>query len=138
MNTSPGRVQAMMRTYGRQLTSAKRLARFRKALMLAQGRTEPLTPRDIRRKQLVERVAREIIENLIVSGSENPVVGEIQTELNQRFGQELLFEYPLDGDDLRILRMTDQGPQVLPPPETGEVMKNLWDITLQKVDETML
>ena len=138
MGSQTGHIQTMLRTYGKQLTSARRLARFRRALMLARGQDPEAIPRDVRRRQLVERVAREIIENLIVDGSENPVVRDIQTELEFEVGSPLVFEYPLDGGDLQILRYTDEGPQAMGPAEMSGVMRRLWEITYVKVDETML
>lgn len=138
MGSDPGKIQHMLRTYGKQLTSARRLARFRRALMIARGQDPDAMPRDVRRRQLVERVAREIIENLIVEGTENPVVQEIKAELEFEVGSPLVFEYPLDGEDLHILRYTPDGPQALGATEAGAVMGRLWEITYAKVDETML
>ncbi len=138
MGSRPDHVHFMLRTYGKQLTSARRLARFRRALQLARGQDPEALPREVRRRQLVERVSREIIENLIVEGSENPVVKDIQAELEFEIGSPLVFEYPLDGSDLQILRYTAEGPQAMGPDETNRVMGRLWEITYAKVDETML
>lgn len=138
MGYQPGYIQSMLRTYGKQLTNARRLARFRRALMLARGQDPEAVPRDVRRRQLVERVAREIIENLIVEGSENPVVRDIQATLEFEVGSPLVFEYPLDGGDLRILRRTAEGPRAMGDAEMGGAMRRLWEITYAKVDETML
>ena len=138
MGSQAGHIQAMLRTYGRQLTSARRLARFRRALMMARGQDPDAIPRAVRRRQLVERVAREIIENLIVEESENPVVRDIQAELEIEVGSPLVFEYPLDGGDLQILRQTHEGPQAMNPDEMNGIMGRLWDIAYAKVDETML
>lgn len=128
----------MLHTYGRQLTSAKRLARFRKALRLADGQDVVTISREAKRRELIERVSREIIENLIVAGTRNPVVLDIQQKLELDFGERFMFEYPLDGQDLIILRETENGPDELSPEERGQVMSRLWDITVAKVDETML
>ncbi|MGE4553373.1 MAG: DVU0524 family FlgM-associated protein, partial [Desulfovibrionaceae bacterium] len=112
----------MLRTYGRQLTSARRLARFDRTMLLARAERPDPDARDARRQEMVRRVAREIVENLIVNGSDNPVVLDIKTTLEREVGQPLVFEYPLDGDDLHILRATPTGPQVLPPEQMGRLL----------------
>lgn len=128
----------MLRTYGKQLTSAKRLARFRKALRLSQAQDVVDISRQARRRELVERIAREIMENLIVNGTENPVVGEILDRLEAETGWPVLLEYPLDGGDLRVLRQAEAGPEELDAGQRAALMQRLWEITLQRVDETML
>ncbi len=128
----------MLRTYGRQLTSAKRLARFRRALRAAGSEDEVEISRRARRKELVEKIAREIIENLIVSNTDNPMVVEIVNDLERQTGTRYLFEYPLDGNDVRILKETENGPLEVRGEERLTTMKRLWDMTVEKVDRTML
>lgn len=128
----------MLRTYGRQLTSAKRLARFRRALRAAGSEDEVEISRRARRKELVEKIAREIIENLIVSNTDNPMVAEIVNDLERQTGTRYLFEYPLDGTDVQILKETANGPLVVTGEERLRTMQRLWDMTVEKVDRTML
>ena len=132
------KMQTMLNTYSRQLTSAKRLARFRRALRLSEGQDVVTISREAKRRELVEKISREIVENLIVAGTRNPVVQDIQRQLELDFGEAFMFEYPLDGQDLKILRESEEGPQELTPEERGLVMGRLWDLTVSKVDETML
>ena len=126
----------MLRTYGKQLTSAKRLARFRQAL----GASPPMddVARQAKRRELVERIAHEVIENLIVNTTHSPVVEAILDQLEREFGQRYLFEFPVDGTDVQILRETQQGPLDVLGNERDKVMRRLWEITLSKVDDTML
>jgi len=126
----------MLRTYGKQLTSAKRLARFRQAL----GASEPMddVAKQAKRRELVERIAHEVIENLIVNTEQSPVVAAILNQMEAEFGHRYLFEYPVDGTDVQILRETQQGPLELEGSERNKVMRRLWEITLSKVDNTML
>jgi len=131
-------VRMMLRTYGKQLTSAKRLARFRRALQLSHSQDEVTISREAKRRELVERIAREIIENLIVSNTDNPVVGKILHQLEHETGKHYVFEYPLDGTDVQILHDTQTGANEVTGPERQEVMQRLWQITLARVDETML
>ena len=128
----------MLRTYGKQLTNAKRLARFRKALRLSQAQDVVDISRQARRRELVERIAREIMENLIVNGSENPVAGEIRDRLEAETGWPVVLEYPLDGGDVRVLRQSEEGPEELGGGQRAALLQRLWEITLQRVDETML
>ncbi|MCM0755201.1 hypothetical protein M7784_08060 [Desulfovibrio aminophilus] len=128
----------MLRTYGKQLSNAKRLARFRRALRLSEAQDVVDISRQAKRRELVERIAREIMENLIVNSAENPVVEDILDRLEAETGWPVVLEYPLDGGELRILRQAEDGPESLGPEETARVMRRLWEITLAKVDETML
>ena len=136
MNTQSANVRNMLRTYGKQLTSAKRLARFRQAL----GDIEPMddVARQAKRRELVQRIAHEVIENLIVNTSPSPVVKAVLDQLEQEFGCRYIFEYPLDGGDVQILKETQQGPLDVGGDERNKVMRRLWEIALSKVDGTML
>ena len=126
----------MLRTYGKQLTSAKRLARFRQAL----GASKPMDDlaKRAKRRELVERIAREVIENLIVNTTPSPAVAAILDQLEADFGTRYLFEYPVDGTDVQIVRETEHGAHEVSGDERNKVMRRLWEITLSKVDDTML
>ncbi len=128
----------MLRTYGKQLASAKRLARYRRALRLSQSQDVVEISRQARRRELVERIAREIVENLIVNGERTAVITDIMTSLEAETGMRLVFEYPLDGGDVRILRETAEGPEEISGDFRAKTLQALWDITLAKVDDTML
>jgi len=136
VNSQSTAVRTMLRTYGKQLTSAKRLARFRQAL----GGGPPMDDlaRQARRRELVQKIAHEVIENLIVNTTHSPVVAAILAQLEREFGKRYLFEYPVDGSDVQILRETERGPMIVESPERDKVMRRLWEITLSKVDDTML
>lgn len=136
MNSQSATVRTMLRTYGKQLTSAKRLARFRQALGTAQPMDD--VARQARRRELVERIAHEVIENLIVNTTHSPVVTAILQQIEREFGPGYLFEYPVDGDDVQLLRETPRGPTTVSGPERDRIMRRLWEITLSKVDDTML
>jgi len=138
MLVNPYQIRTMLRTYGKQLVNAKRLARFQR-LMRTDGDQTAIS-REARRMAMVEKVAKEIIDNLLVTGAENPLVEEIRKELEERFGGRLLFEYPLMEQDLQILRESGDadGATPLTPEEMAEVLSALWEITTKKVDETML
>ena len=138
MMANPLQVRNMLRTYGRQLTRARRLARFRHALALAGAEDEVAISKAAKRRSMVERIAREIVENLLVSGSENPVVLEIKKRLDTEFKQKFEFQYPPSELDMRIFRETEQGPGEVSAGEKNRILARLWEITLDKVDDTML
>ncbi|QGY42083.1 hypothetical protein GM415_16250 [Pseudodesulfovibrio cashew] len=136
VNTQSARIRNMLRTYGKQLTSAKRLARFKQAMDASPPPDD--AAKRAKRRQMVERIAHEVIENLIVNTEHSPVVAAILNQMEAEFGQRFIFEYPLDGGDVQILRDTQQGPQELTGDARNKVMRRLWEITLSKVDDTML
>ncbi|MDY7002038.1 MAG: DVU0524 family FlgM-associated protein [Thermodesulfobacteriota bacterium] len=138
MTASPLQVRNMLRTYGRQLTRARRLARFRRSLALAGAEDEVAFSKEAKRRSLVERVAREIVENLLVSGAENPVVLEIKERLDAEFKQKFEFQYPPSELDMRIFRETEHGPGEVSTGEKNRILTRLWEITLEKVNDTML
>ncbi len=138
MVVHPVNVRLMLRTYGKQLTSAKRLARFKRALALSGAQDVVSISREARRRELVERISQEVIENLLVNGQDNPVVTRVLSALEQDIGEKVLFDYPLDGSEVQILRETPDGPAEVAVEEKMRIMRRLWEITLSKVDETML
>ncbi|MBU1042719.1 MAG: hypothetical protein KKF77_16640 [Proteobacteria bacterium] len=138
MVVHPVNVRLMLRTYGKQLTSAKRLARFKRALVLSGAQDQLTISREAKRKELVERIAQEVIENLLVNGQENPVVNGVLEDLEQDLGEKVLFDYPLDGGEVQLLRQTEEGAKEIDPDEKMRILRRLWEITLDRVDGTML
>lgn len=128
----------MLRGYDRQLVTGRRLARYTRTLHGGGLEDEVRESREIKRRALVERVSREIVENLILSGSQNPLVASIKEQLNQEFGNRLSFTYPPSEQDLQVFIETTGGPREIAPHEKVQVLNRLWQITLDKVDETML
>ena len=138
MTAIPYQVSAMLRTYGRQVTTARRLARFRRSLQpVDDGETQ--ISREAKRRELVGRVAAEIVENCIVAGSETPVVEELKAELEEELGFPVVFAYPPEEQEMQIFR---KAPGSQAEPLVGEAkaaaMRRLWELALEKVDATML
>jgi hypothetical protein len=131
-------VRNMLRQYERQLLNARRLARYRMALRLAQGEEEAPEPREVHRRRLVEKVARELYEHLLFTGSENPVAESIRRELSVSAGAHLQFQYAPGEAALQLVREGSSGPEEVSPHEKARLLDTLWRITLAKVDETML
>lgn len=131
-------VRNMLRGYDRQLVTGRRLARYTRGLAAAGLEDEVRISREAKRRALVERVAREIVENLILSGSDNPLVASIKQQLNDDFGNSLTFTFPPTEQDLHVFVETPGGPREVAPHEKMQIMNRLWQLTLDKVDETML
>ena len=142
----------MLLQYGRQLTTARRIARHRQAMRLAGGE-EPSIPADTRRRLMVERITGEIVENLLLTGSESPIVQEVQARLDEALGSNIIFRYPPGELDMRIYRNPDDAqtapessedsdqasePEEILGEEKARIMDTLWRVAREIVDDTML
>lgn len=130
-------MRIMLNSYEQQLLAARRLARFRAQRRLAEG----LPPEDrdpaIKRRQFVQKVAHELYERLLYTGSSNPVVNEIRKELSRRLNKEIEFTYPPGGSLCIAVREPD-GLRPLNEEEQRHYRDMLRSITAQKVNESML
>ena len=131
------RLRIMMQSYEQQLLAARRLARFRVKRRLAMGENPDDPDPAIKRHAYVEKVAQELYDSLIFTGSENPVVEEIRQELGKAVGREVLFTYP-PGSRLKIVANGPDGPTPFSDADERKVRYALWRITRQKVDKSML
>lgn len=125
----------MLLQYDRQLVTARRLARLK-----AELRDRVIAPvsAETKRRVMVEHVARELLDNLLFTGSDNPVVREVRQELNRTLHGEFSFRYPPGEVDVRIFREEPEGSRELTSEERKNLLAALWEITLAKVDATML
>lgn len=131
-------VKNVLQTYDRQIDSARRLVRLRQSLAKSEALDSVSISREAKRRQLVERVAREIVDSLLVSNNPNAVVEDIKRELEAEIGQELLFSFPPTEGQLKILKQTANGTVQISAKERERILAKLWVIALKKVDETML
>ena len=130
-------MQHMLLQYGRQLTTARRLARHRQALRLATG-DAPSIPVDVKRALMVDRVTSEVVENLLLAGAENPIVQEVKDRLSRELGELVTFRYPPGELDMRIFRDGPEGQEEIVSGEKARIMDRLWAIAKETVDATML
>ncbi len=130
-------VRNMLRNYDKQLIAARRLNRYLQAMRGEAGTTQKI-PAEVRRRVLVERVAHEVMENLLFSGSDNPIVQDVKTELEQELGQRFSFKFPAEDLSFQVYRESDSGPELIEAEERIRILDRLWSITLDKVDQTML
>jgi hypothetical protein len=127
----------MLQGYEQQLLTARRLVKFHVRHRLAAG-LDPQDPDpDVNRRRMVEKIAKELYETVVFTGSDNPVVEEIRRELGKNFGQEVLFTYPPGGTLCMVARTAD-GSRPLTEEEQRRMRPVLWRLTRQKVDESTL
>ncbi|PIE68989.1 MAG: hypothetical protein CSA21_04755 [Deltaproteobacteria bacterium] len=137
-------LKQMMRSYDRQIDQGHRLESIQKYLapFTQKGTHQANDSQDTtslqKHDQLVEQISREIIDNLIASGSTNPVVGEIREQLNQEFPDRLLFSYGIPDNELNIVHIEGTASTTLSPEERDKVMVRIWEITREKVGSTII
>lgn len=136
MTAAPLQVRKMLRTYGKQIDIARRLARRRLA-DLGPGDMDEAA-KAARRRVLVEQVAREIVENLLATGSENEVIGEIRLRLREEVGVDVEVFYPPDELGMKVFLLEAGVMREAREEESAAVMSRLWEIALETVDQTML
>lgn len=91
------------------------------------------------RSLTVERVAREITDNLIFSGSDNLIVRQVLEELEQETGATHAFRFSPTGMEVHILRKTEaEGEVELVGEDKARLLATLWQVALRVVDATML
>jgi hypothetical protein len=136
VSNSFAKIQNILQQYNRQQYKTKQLAKLRESMPQRpqQGDRVSLSQQG-RRQQLVEDIAQEIIHNLLVSGSTNPMVQEVKAELESEVGRPLLFQFLPKENRLDVRK--DNGERVSAE-EEEHILQRLWDLTRQKVDETMI
>ena len=87
---------------------------------------------------MVERVAHELYESILLTGSDNPVVDTIRERLGEQMGGEVRFTYPPGEDGLHIVRQGPDGPKGASAEEQAKALQDLWPVTLKAVGESML
>ena len=127
----------MLLQYGKQLIAARRLARYES--MIGRSKSSSDEAAQAKRRALVERIAREIIDNLIFSGSDNPIVRDVKENLARETGEHYIFRYPPAEEDFQIFRETPEGQEEeLSADDKRNLMGQLWNVALRTVDATML
>ncbi|HDQ40719.1 MAG TPA: hypothetical protein ENN39_06780 [Desulfonatronum sp.] len=138
MTIKPQIFQNMLRVYGHHSVQGRRMARYRMLLQQSMAGDMVTLSKESKRKQLVEKIAREIMESLMVSESSNPVVQDVKKELQDEFGFFMEFGYPPLATEIQILRKEGENLQEITGEEKRFMLEKLWRIILNKVNETML
>ncbi len=135
MVDSNTKIQNILRNYQRQSSTTKQLAQLRKAIQNQSPETDKTRiSSQAKREQLVENISREIMDNLISSKTQNPVVAEIKQELEQEFNSSFLFQF-MPKENRTIVRNSNG--QEVSEEERQQIMEKLWQLTRKKVNETM-
>lgn len=132
----------MLQCYEQQLLAARRLVRMRARMQneldpkknLEQGFQDP-SPEE-KRNSYKEDIARHIFNDLLYTGSNNPVIEEIRQELSEVLGITLRFTYP-PGRRLCIVKESPNGPMALTPDEIRIAKTNLYRITKKKINASL-
>ena len=122
MSDSTLRVRMMLQSYEQQLLAARRLVRYRAKCRMQAGENPEDPDPSIKRRALVEKVAKEIYECLIYTGGNNI---------------PLMFTYP-PGKRLHIVRAGPEGQEALTEEEQRKVRMSLWRVTREKINASML
>ena len=78
------------------------------------------------------------MENLVFSGSDNPIVQDVKTALEHELGERFSFKFPAEDLSFQVYRETAAGSEKVEAAERLRILDRLWSITLDKVDQTML
>ncbi len=134
----------MLQHYQLQLLTARRLARHRRKQQLLLGdEVPPLANSQELRKRVVRKVAQELYESLLSTGSDNPMVEDIVHQLSKALGAKVLLHYPtpspLQEEHLRLLYVPREGdgqPIPFEEKENREALYKLWEIVLKTVEKS--
>ncbi|WP_462323448.1 DVU0524 family FlgM-associated protein [Desulfoplanes sp.] len=129
----------MMRSYDRQIGNGQRIERIKKYISPLTGEERGGGASDqSRRSRLVQQISKEILDNLLGSGSTNPIVQEIKTELDREFPIELIFSFGPQDKEVQIIRRLKEGTVTLSDEEKALVLARAQEIIQEKVGRTMI
>ena len=137
MDTTSFYMRNMLHHYGRQLVTSRRLARYHQVLRINAGVAPEMSP-EMRRKIMVDRVSKELFENLMFTGGDNPVLEEVRKELGQAVGESVSFCYPPGQLDIDIMKDGPAGQIAVSSEEKARILGQVWAIIRARVDATML
>lgn len=131
------KLKNVLNSYERQIINARKLARYKVRMRLAQG-LEPDDPDPLpKRREFATKIAQELYDSLLFYPDANPVVEEIRKELSEALGQKVEFTYP-PGGTLRIAVREKTGLRHLDAEEQAQARETLRRITNNKVDQGLI
>jgi len=119
LTATPYPVRTMLRTYGRQVTTARRLARYRRLSRPVPTPEEDAEARQAREAKRQDRCCGRVAgprssRTAFVTGSDSPVVDDIKAALEDELGFRVTFAYPPEEQEMQILRQdTPDGPTAI-------------------------
>lgn len=136
METTSFYTRNVFNQYSRELVATRTAAHHRHIMNMVSGE-ESLSP-GARRAVMVNRVAREVFANLLVTDSENTLIREVRAALHKEFGEDLEFQYPPGSLELLILRKTPEGFKEVTQFEHTNITSRAWSVTLEIADSYVL
>lgn len=131
------RQKIMLHTYEQHLINARRLARYKVRMRLAEG-LEPDDPDPAAKKRVfASQISQELFDSLLFYPDSNPVVEEIRQELSEALGKKVEFTYP-PGSSLRIAVREKTGLRHLDDEEQRSARETLKRITDARVDRDLV
>lgn len=123
--------------YEQQLLTARRLARHKVRMRLAEG----LGPDDPdpapKRQAFSSAISQELYDSLLFYPSPNPIVEEIRTKLSALLGKQVEFTYP-PGSTLKLAVREDGKLRHLTAEEQAQARILLRRITKDKIDKDIM
>jgi len=87
-----------------------------------------------KRKELISRLTKEVVNNLINAKNQPEIVQEIKQELEHEYGHKLFFKFDPKEKSLTVRR---EDKRQLSETEQEELIKKLWDITYKKLNSVL-
>ena len=141
MTITSHQIQSVLRTYGKQLKRGMRLNRI-KGSDAGQKVDKLDISAEARRRQVVERVAAEMVYRLSDPEVRGEGVGlDILNELSQDYGQPLTMSYNQNEGGFDFMVVDSESGEIVGEvdPEVNQGLnQRLAEITRQKVDQTMV
>lgn len=126
----------MLHSYQQQLSNARRLARHKVRMRIAEGLNPDDPDPSFRHRQFASKVAQELYDSLLFYPLENPIMEEIRDELSQILKKQVEFTYP-PGGTLRIYVRENGQARALTSEEQQSARDILLRLTQKNVREKM-
>ncbi|GAB6887912.1 hypothetical protein JCM13304A_14100 [Desulfothermus okinawensis JCM 13304] len=131
--TTPKIINAIQRYYVQQNRS-KRIILLKNDLTRELSEDKVSLSKDGKRKELISRLTKEVVNNLILAKNQPEIVEEIKQELENEYGHKLLFKFNPKEKSLTV-RREDKRP--LSDEEQENLLKRIWDITYNKLNSVL-
>ena len=131
--TTPKVLNALEQYY-HQLNKSKRLRALSKSLRIFEPEDKVTLSLDGRRKELISRLTKEILNNLLTAAEQPKIVQEIKEELKKEFGSEFLFEFDPKEKTIKV-RKEDK--QEINDKEHEKIITKLKEIIYDKLNSNL-
>ncbi len=123
----------IIQKYHDQLSRTRRVMVLKKALRLMEPSEDRVTlSREGKRRELIDKLSKEIINNLIVSEEPEGIAGEIKEKIEEQVGIKLLFEF--DPKEKAII-VRKENKMRFSERDQEKILKLLKTITKEKLEQ---